>query len=250
MNLKEFMKKYESLKEFQIFKEKFPEMYEFSKYVEVIPWQDDFAIADKNPEVLEELEFYETLYQNGMIDEKEYERLREKVWKKTSGIVSKTMGIAFTDDNVVSFRSQRPPFWVVVHELGHCYFKEPDPVWSSVYGGGESVLWLIVKGHLEGNEETVRRYMDFLKLTYENPKKANEVLNEVARKLLEDKGVKNFAGFCLYSGYVPMGVKTVNYEEAPDYLSKEALLMGVVNMIEGIRWNDPFWERFAKEFLK
>lgn len=92
--------------------------------------------------------------------------------------------------------------------------------------------------------------MDFLKLAHENPKKANEILNEIAKKILEEKGVKNFAGYCLFAGYIPQGVETIYHEEAPDYLSKEALFMGIVNMVEGVRWRDPFWEKFAIEFFK
>jgi hypothetical protein len=43
-------------------------------------------------------------------------------------------GIAFIDNNVISFRSENPSEGVIVHEIGHCYFKEVDKVWNASYG--------------------------------------------------------------------------------------------------------------------
>jgi len=41
------------------------------------------------------------------------------------------------------------------------FFKESDEVWSSKYGGGESLMWLILEDIIEGDEETVRIFMEF-----------------------------------------------------------------------------------------
>ncbi len=36
---------------FPLISKKFPDFVEFSKTVEVVPWEDEYAIADRNPEV-------------------------------------------------------------------------------------------------------------------------------------------------------------------------------------------------------
>jgi len=48
---------------FPLIKRKFPDFTEFSKSIEVIPWEDEYAIANRNPEVIDYLEFLEKMLQ-------------------------------------------------------------------------------------------------------------------------------------------------------------------------------------------
>lgn len=65
MDLLELMTEYYP-QESEIVKEKLPEMYKFAKEVEVIQWQKEFEVADKNPEVFENIKVLEMLYDNAM----------------------------------------------------------------------------------------------------------------------------------------------------------------------------------------
>lgn len=172
----------DSYEEASILREKFPGLYGHSHFVRVLEWRDEYAVADKNPEVIDEIEFWQMLLESGLISKEEYE-------KKMSSLpryASRTEGIAFRDTNEVSFRKKRPPFYVVVHELGHCYFKEPDPTWSSVYGGGEWLLWIVLRHDLKGfTEESIKNYMSLIKLNFEDPQRLYEILTEKSLSIAE-----------------------------------------------------------------
>jgi len=160
------MKAYEYLvrcPSFPLIQKKFPDFVEFSKSVDVVPWADEYAIADKNPEVIDFLEFLEKLLEMRAISQEEYERETAKL----PSYASKTGGVAFIEDNVVSFRDENPSEHVVVHEIGHCYFKENDRVWSASYGGGESLFWLILRKDLPLSELSIFQYHSWLRRTLE-----------------------------------------------------------------------------------
>ena len=184
MNLKELLDRYSGVEEFEVWKVKFPDMYAFSEEVEVIPWEEEFGIADRNPEVMDEIEFYEMLLKNGMISEEEFQ-------KKLRSLppASKTEGIAFIEEKKVSFRRRHPSLGVMVHELGHVYFEEPDPIWSSVYGGGEYLMGLIVRGFVDGNEGSIRIWHKLMHLAYEEPEKALSYLDRMAEEVGKELGV-------------------------------------------------------------
>lgn len=59
---------------FPFIAKKFHDFTEFSKSVEVIPWQEEFAVADHNPEVIDHLEFLEKLLEMKAITQEEFER--------------------------------------------------------------------------------------------------------------------------------------------------------------------------------
>lgn len=262
MLLSEFLKKYEHLEDFKTWSEKFPDMYLFSSEVEVIPWQEEYQVADRNAELLDELDFWYELYKNKMITKEEYEEKRKEILDKAKGILSKTRGIAFIESKAVSFRNNFPPLWIVFHELGHVYFKEPDPTWSAVYGGGEKLMWLIIRGYTQGNERTLKRWMELIKKTYENPEEAEEILNKIAKSLLErfnpkiskkevevslahfpeEERKKEIYRYCIFSGYLP---------ENPQRVGKTATIQAILaNAIEGVKWRDPFWQEFFEELNK
>ncbi|MFN3263275.1 MAG: hypothetical protein ACK42C_00055 [Aquificaceae bacterium] len=195
--------RYSELRE--LMQARLPDMFEYTKQVYVLEWHEDFAIADKNPEAIEERLFMEELLKNGLISKEDYMR-----WERQRDITyaSITMGVAFTDSNEVSFRDfpkRLPTAPVVFHELGHCYFKEPDPLWCDSYIGGETIARLILTGFLEGNEKHIRYYMDFLKFIYQDPYKAQDLLDQTARKTAKrlNLPVKNFLELRRLAGYLP-----------------------------------------------
>jgi hypothetical protein len=43
-------------------KKLFPEFVESARTITVIPWEESFQVADKNPEIIDAIDFYEMLY--------------------------------------------------------------------------------------------------------------------------------------------------------------------------------------------
>jgi len=162
---------------FPLIAKKFPDFVEFSKSVEVIPWEEEFALTDFNPEVIDFLVFLDGLLEMKAITQEEY----EKEVAKLPSYASKTGGVAFIEDNVVSFRDPNPPEHIIVHEIGHCYFKENDRVWSASYGGGESLFWLILRQDLPLNELSIFQWHSWIRRTLEG--QVEEVAKELVSKL-------------------------------------------------------------------
>lgn len=253
MDLKTFLEeRYRGLEGFERWKARFPEMFEFAKEVEVIPWDMEFAVADKNAEVLDEIEFYEELARNGLMDWEEVSRKREELLKK-SGYVSRTEGIAFIEDKRVSFRKSVPPLGVALHELGHVFFEETDAVWSATYGGGEELMWLIIRDIYKPQipaEEAVRNYNRFFKFAlFENPEKAEEIMSEIAEEIMDRYNLKGkMEGFpiepkskidelMLWIGTIPT---------SDNQVSKNQSIL--VNHLENIRWRGGFTQ-ISQEFI-
>ncbi len=243
---KEEMKAYEYLvrcPSFPLISKKFPDFVEFSKSVEVVPWEDEYAIADHNPEVIDFLEFLETLLQMQAISQEEYEREVSKL----PAYASKTGGVAFIEDNVVSFRSPNPEEHVVVHEIGHCYFKENDRVWNASYGGGESLFWLILRKDLPLNELSIFQYHSWLRRTLEGQ------VEEVAKEVLKRLSKLNLPVFPhIYTYQLFAGTLGVDASKIPPHLlfdlqnkewekievSKTGLLSFFANLIVGASLGD------------
>jgi len=251
---KEEMKAYEYLvrcPSFPLISKKFPDFTEFSKSVEVIPWQEDFAIADYNPEVIDYLEFLETLLEMRAISQEEY----EKETAKLPTYASKTGGVAFIEDNAVSFRSPNPEEHVVVHEIGHCYFKENDRVWSASYGGGESLFWLILRKDLPLNELSIFQYHSWLRRTLEG--KVEEVAREVLKKLsrLNLPVFPHIYTYQLWAGTMGIDASKIpphllfdlqNKEWEKVEVSKEGLMSFFANLLVGASLNDSVYLAYLK----
>jgi hypothetical protein len=228
---------------FSLIQRKFPDFVEFSKSVEVIPWQEEFAIADYNPEVIDYLEFLEKLLDMQAITQEEY----EKELSNLPSYASKTGGVAFIEENLVSFRSENPPEHIVVHEIGHCYFKENDRIWSSSYGGGESLFWLILRKDLPLNELSIFQYHSWLKRTLEG--QVEEVAEEILKKL-QKLNLPVFPHIYTYQLFA--GTMGVDAWKIPGHLlfdlenkewervrvSREGMLSFFANLIVGASLND------------
>lgn len=227
-------------------------MFEFAGEVEVVPWRDEFAIADRNPEILETIEDLDRKLRKGLITEEEYHRELEKLPRESS---SRTEGISFIEEKKVSFRKERPELWVVIHELGHVFFRERDDVWNAKYGGGETLLWLIVKGKMDGDENTVKAYMNLLKDIKRKPEKVKKVLNEAARRIGEKFNLpfRNALGLCVWSGCIPGNLSTrINFSEPQnlsDELGSNECYCIIIDALEGTRYDDFLWKEYLKEII-
>jgi len=138
----------------------YPDLLEFSKKVPVAPWKEEYSIADKNPEIITELEKPENLFNEGKISEEEYQK---KISELPYTYPSITKGISFIEEGIVSFRDEKPSIYVILHELGHVYFRVTDYFWSAAYGGAEILFWLGLEERYRITEENVRLYLDYLK---------------------------------------------------------------------------------------
>jgi hypothetical protein len=228
---------------FSLIQRKFPDFVEFSKSVEVVSWEDEYAIADYNPEVIDHLEFLEKLLHMEAITQEEF----EKELSKLPSYASKTGGVAFIEENLVSFREENPPEHIVVHEIGHCYFRENDRVWNASYGGGESLFWLIIRKDLPLNELSIFQYHSWLRRTLEGQVK------EVAREVLKKLSKLNLPVFPhIYTYQLYAGTMGIDASKIPGHLlfdlenkewervkvSREGLLSFFANLLVGTSLND------------
>ena len=236
---------------FPLIAKKFPDFVEFSKSVEVVPWDDEYAIADRNPEVIDYLEFLEKLLEMRAISQEEYERELSKL----PSYASKTGGVAFIQDNVVSFREENPPEHIIVHEVGHCYFKENDRIWSASYGGGESLFWLILRKDLPLNELAIFQYHSWLRRTLEG--KVEEVAREVLKKLsrLNLPVFPHIYTYQLWAGTMGIDASKIpphllfdlqNKEWEKIEVSREGLMSFFANLIVGASLGDSVQLAYLK----
>lgn len=255
MTLKQlFDEYYLDTKEGKRLVEVFPDFYQSMEEMDVIPWDKELEeIYDRNPEVIDTMEYIRIMRQNGMMTEEEAKKMLDELPRDYS---SKVMGVAYIEDKTVSFRGDKVPrLDVLIHEAGHIYFKVNDLYWSSTYGGGEYLMALILNGYVKGNEETVKNYIDMLKLINESPERANNLLNRFAEEFFEKINCfncpekKNALALMISAGTLPSGF-TGDYDNPPDEMSKEDMHSFVVDMLEGIRWNDNWWRMVGEEFLK
>jgi hypothetical protein len=236
---------------FPLIQKKFPDFTEFSKEIEVVPWADEYAIADKNPEVIDHLEFLEKLLEMKAISQEEFERETAKL----PAYASKTGGVAFIEEMVVSFRDANPPEHIIIHEVGHCYFRENDMVWSSSYGGGEALFWLILRQDLPLNELAIFQYHTWLRKVLQG--QVEEVAEEIVRKLskLNLPVFPHVYAYQLWAG--TMGVDT---EKIPPHLfidleseewkkveiSRAGLLSFFSNLIVGASLGDSIYSAYLQ----
>lgn len=228
---------------------KFPDMVKLSEEIEVIPWRDEFNIADKNPEVIENIEFLNMLFHNNMISPEEYEKQLKKI---STGYASKTLGMAFIDKKQVSFRSPSPHPGIVLHELGHIYFGVNDLLWNASYGGGEILFYLALKG-FPITEGHIRRYHAILEQIYKNP---DEVHRKIADAIAPNiKVYPHLFPICLHAGYIPdfdvrsahefyNDLRSKKWEKVP--VLQHHLFSFFQNLVDGLKYNDPHWFNYAK----
>lgn len=255
MTLRDFLDtNYSHEEDFIAFKERLGKMYEYAKRVQVLGWRDEFAIGDKNPEVVDEIRFWEVLLENGLVSFEEFQRKMQ-----TLPYASKTIGVAFMDSDEVSFRERRPSLSVALHELGHCFFKKPDPVWHADYMGGEYLMWLIIRGEYDGDEEDIKKYMEVFEGLYQNPSEVLEKMERISQKLYK----KYFGGYDLEEELNLWKEHGKEYAEYPNIL-KLCLCTGYIpradnyafsvlaHSLTAIHYRDfaLVWEDFLRELIR
>lgn len=247
MTLLELLKRYEI---FNVLKSKFPGMIDRAGEINVIPWNKEFNVADRNPEVIETIEFLDILLKNGMITEQDY---TEQVRRISTGYASKTLAIAFIGRKEVSFRSEVPDQNVVLHELGHIYFNVNDLIWSASYGGGEILFHLALKEKYNITEKNIRRYHTLLKQIYENAEEVHRVITDSIAHRLDV--YPHLFTICIFAGYIPDIGAHITPEISNDLKSEEWAQVPVMqhhlfsffqNMMDGLKYRDSIWVSFAK----
>jgi len=180
------------------------------------------------------------------ITQEEFERETAKL----PAYASKTGGVAFMEEGVVSFRDENPPEHIIVHEVGHCYFREPDQIWSASYGGGESLFWLIIRNDLPLNELAIFQWYRFLRRTLEG--RLEEVAEEIVRKLskLNLPVSPHLYTYQLWAGTMGVGAEKIplhlfidleNKEWGQVKLSKAGVLSFLANLITGAGLGDSIY---------
>lgn len=240
MTLYEFIKKYENGDYAELlnkFKTKFPALFEFTHQISVIPWQPDFAIADKNPEIINQIEFYNFLLKNNIITEQVYKKQISKISNQYS---SRTEAISFIHTKQVSFRSNYPPLHIIIHELGHIYFQTTDLYWNAIYSGGETLLHYTLQNKINLNESEIANYINFLKLIDTAPQSAYNTLSQIILKTTQKYNIPIkppiITNLCLHLGYLPPN------ESDPDFLHSI-----IANLLQEINYTN---NKLAKEIIK
>lgn len=257
------MKAIELLQKHSIFsriEKLFPEFVETSKEITVVPWRDEFQIADKNPEIVDEMDFYELLLRNKMITDKEYQMHINKLLSQANGYISRTEGIAFIETKEISFRSSNPHIAHIIHEIGHIHYAEPDPVWSAVYGGGEMLFQLALLKNYTTDDKAIRKYHSLIHLASIVPEKTAK---EIAESIIEKTKLSCYPhlyAIQLFSGSIPDGLvrqcRGKKLESLFDNLEDprweqievdyHGIRMFLTDMLEGLKWRDSFSTAFAK----
>lgn len=158
---------------FKVFCKKFPKMLEFSKEINVMPWEEE----EKCGETVIKMEI------DGKI------------------IYWESIGAAYPESKKVAFREDHLDLPLILHELGHVFYDVDDDVWSKDFSferkgfffGGEALLWLIIEDKISGkpgkNEELVKAYMDFLRDVERNPVKATMIFNQASKNVGKEYGI-------------------------------------------------------------
>jgi len=238
----------------------FPEFVESAKTITVIPWQEEFQIADKNPEIIDAMDFYAMLYKNKMISQKEYEKQINELFAQAKGYISRTEGISFIKEREISFRSPKPKITYVIHEIGHIHYEEPDPVWSATYGGGELLMQLALFQNYTTDDASIRHYHSVIHNASILPKNTAKELADAIIEKTKLPCYPSLHAISLFSGAIPDGLweqlRAKKLEEIYDKLNdsrwKEIdvtyshIRIFLTGVLEGLRYKDNFSIAFAK----
>lgn len=221
-------------------KEGFKSFLETAKEIEVIEWQDEFAVADKNPEVILQLEELEKKLKNKEIDEETY---KEAVRKIASVPASITIGVAFIDEKKVSFRTTPPPLRVLLHEIGHIHYKVKDLIWSSTFGGAELLLQAHVAKICNTSDEKLKDLISFMKLCYDNPEEAHSWFVSKCALFIEENSIARHIGAIMaYFGTLiaentPIDPTDSEWLNVP--VTTRLLIHAVAEILTGLCYREP-----------
>jgi hypothetical protein len=238
----------------------FPEFVESAETITVIPWQEEFQIADKNPEIIDAMDFYAMLYKNKMISQEEYERQINELFAQAKGYISRTEGISFIKEREISFRSPKTKITYVIHEIGHIHYEEPDPVWSATYGGGELLMQLALFQSYTTDDASIRHYHSIIHNASILPENTAKEIAEAIIQKTKLPCYPSLHAISLFSGAIPDGLweqlRAKKLEEIYDKLNDSRweeiditysqIRMFLTNIVDGLRYRDDFSIAFAK----
>jgi hypothetical protein len=238
----------------------FPEFVESAETITVIPWQEEFQIADKNPEIIDAMDFYAMLYKNKMISQEEYERQINELFAQAKGYISRTEGISFIKEREISFRSPKTKITYVIHEIGHIHYEEPDPVWSATYGGGELLMQLALFQSYTTDDASIRHYHSIIHNASIFPENTAKEIAEAIIQKTKLPCYPSLHAISLFSGAIPNGLweqlRAKKLEEIYDKLNDSRweeiditysqIRMFLTNIVDGLRYRDDFSIAFAK----
>ncbi|NPA53870.1 MAG: SHOCT domain-containing protein [Aquificae bacterium] len=270
-NLYSFMKEAYP-EETQWLEDTYPNMMQTAKQIKIIPWQDEYAIADRNPEFIDQLKLLQMALDSGLISQEEYQNEVRKIPP-----ASKTLAVALRQEKAVSFR-EYPSISVIIHELGHIHFDVDDLEWNSAYGGGENLIHITYSGKGHFTEEQIADYMRLYRHIYLLPL---EEINQMAWKIgqainegLKEMGYTDFpvhpVSLMMTAGIIPSVEvnegETVLWNTDPKTLDqkikngeitfepkslKSALLIFISAYIQdGFIHGDPFLLNYGKAFFR
>ena len=227
-------------------KEKFPGMAKTAEETIVVPWNPSYAIADKNPEVITELERLEELLKMGDINEETYNNLRRKLLKNYASL---TLAIAFQQEKKVAFRKPKPSLRTILHELGHIHFKAGDLLWSAAYGGAEILFWVGFGGAFKTTEKRIQDCIALIDTAFHDPEKAHSIIIERLRPFWEQLDIVPHVGALLVAaGTIPdiafYDSKDSAWQEVP--ATTHLISQFITNVLDGLRFKDPWFVTYAR----
>jgi len=264
-NLYSFMKEAYP-KETRWLEDRYPNMMDTAKETSIWQWQEEWAVADRNPEVIEYIQVLQMALNSGLIMQEQYDA---EIRKLPSS--SKTLATAFIDDKAVAFR-EFPSVRTCVHELGHVHFKTSDLEWNSSYGGGENLIYLTYSGKGNFTEENIQDYLQLYRTLYflpdEKVEQAAWIIGETVHEELPHLPVHPVSQL-LFAGIIPIGMEKHMedlYHNEPSQLDKllengklqilppdlkSALLSYVSHYVQdGFLYNDPLLKNIGVAFFK
>ncbi|WP_029523532.1 hypothetical protein [Persephonella sp. KM09-Lau-8] len=269
MNLYQLMQKYYP-KDTEKIKEALPKMVEFAKEVEVIPWNEEFQVADKNPEYIDQINLLEMMLKSELITEEEFKKEIRKI-----PYASKTLGTALIQEKKVSFRDKIPPIGVMFHELGHVFFKASDLEWNETYGGGEIYAKISINKIKKITEEQIADFMRIYRLIYMVPSEKIEEVSWLIGKEIKKEIGESFPEHPLSMMIMAGSIPTIEFEKGkedfynayppqkldeklknnkviikPKYLKSALLQFISTYMQDGYIYGDPFFIQYANAFFK
>jgi len=211
--------------ETQWLEDTYPNMMQTAKQIKIFPWQDEYAIADRNPEFIDQLHLLQMALESGVIDKEEFEK---EIRKAHPGYASKTLAVALRQEKAVSFR-EYPSISVIIHELGHIHFDVDDLEWNSVYGGGENLIHLTYskKGHF--TEQQIAEYMRLYRHIYLLP---FEEINQIAWQI--GKAINE-------------GLKEMGFEDFPVHPVSLMMMAGTIPSVEVNEGEMALWNTNPRE---
>lgn len=169
---------------------KFPRFLEFSKGVFIEYLEDDLHSDDDLDDLFDQINHYETLYENGEISRKEFEVyvLNEEKRKSEARRKKKLKIIQKKGRYILYLKRTLIVVDTVVDTVAKTYFcRGNDELWDKT----EMLFYAILERNLDMNEENLHVYVELLSYIHDDTAYAEKVLVDRLRKLDEFRNAKD-----------------------------------------------------------